>query len=74
MVVGRQETNIPKLNGKYNTSRLFEELKKVKEIYPDKMDAVITVADSLPYKNLITGMDLLLQAGFPEIAVTSEVQ
>ncbi|MCB0343115.1 MAG: biopolymer transporter ExbD [Pseudobdellovibrionaceae bacterium] len=72
--VGPQSTVIPKVGEEYDTARLLTEVKKVKEIYPDKTDVVITVADSLPYKTLIGGMDVLLQAGFPQIAVTSEVQ
>ncbi|MBX7231188.1 MAG: biopolymer transporter ExbD [Bdellovibrionales bacterium] len=71
IVVGRSMTTIPKLNGEYNKDALLIELKKVKELYPEKVDAVITVLDELPYKTLIDGMDALLTTGFPEIAVST---
>lgn len=71
IVVGRSSSAIGKLNGEYNQKGLLTELKKVKELYPDKVDAVITVLDELPYKTLIDGMDALLTAGFPEISVAT---
>lgn len=71
IVVGQQNQMIEKFNGQYNDESLLVELKKIKELYPDKMDAVITVRDELPYESLIRGMDALLTAGFPEIGVTT---
>jgi len=71
IVIGRQSSSIAKLNGAYNTDALLTELKKVKELYPEKVDAVITVLDELPYESLIDGMDALLSAGFPEISVAT---
>ena len=47
------------------------EVKKIKELYPEKNDAIITVMDELPYETLIGGMDALLSGGFPEIAVAT---
>ena len=71
IVVGRESSTIPKLGADYNKTALLKELKRVKEIYPEKVDAVITVLDELPYKSLIDGMDALLSAGFPEISVAT---
>ncbi len=71
VVVGRSSSSIPKLNGEYNWLALLTELKKVKELYPEKVDAVITVLDELPYESLVNGMDALLSAGFPEISVAT---
>jgi len=71
VIVGRQSVGIPKTGGAYNDASLLTELKKVKELYPEKMDAVITVQDELPYETLIKGMDALLSAGFPEISVAT---
>jgi len=71
IVVGRSSTNINKEGGNYNHVALLAELKKVKELYPEKVDAVITVLDELPYETLVHGMDALLSAGFPEISVAT---
>lgn len=71
IVVGRSSTNITKEGGDYNHAALLAELKKVKELYPEKVDAVITVLDELPYETLVHGMDALLTAGFPEISVAT---
>ena len=75
VVIARQEIRFPKLNGAYDQEKLMVEVKKIKELYPEKNDAVITVQDELPYETLIGGMDALLSGGFPEISVaTAAVQ
>ena len=71
IVVGRQTSVINKVNNAYDQGKLLEELKKIKELYPDKSDAVITMSDELPYEHLIGGMDSLLSSGFPEISVAT---
>lgn len=71
VLIGRQTVTIAKVNGDYNQAGLVNELKKVKELYPDKSDAVITMKDELPYASLIGGMDALLQSGFPQISVAT---
>ena len=71
VIIGRQEVRFPKLNGAYDQDKLMAEVKKIKELYPEKNDAVITVQDELPYETLIGGMDALLTGGFPEISVAT---
>lgn len=71
IIIGRQEMRFPKLNGQYDQEKLVAEVKKIKELYPEKSDAVVTVMDELPYESLIGGMDALLVAGFPEISVAT---
>lgn len=71
VLVGKQKMVIEKVDGEYDTPRLVGELEKVKETYPEKVDAVITVSDHLPYETLINGMDALLSSGFPEISVAT---
>ncbi|MCB0349884.1 MAG: biopolymer transporter ExbD [Bdellovibrionales bacterium] len=71
VLVGRQETIVPKLQNEYDMVKLISELKKIKEIYPDKMDCVVTMSDDLAYVNLIGGMDALLQSGFPQISIAT---
>jgi biopolymer transport protein ExbD len=71
VIIARQTLEFPKVNGEYDQVKITAELKKIKELYPDKVDAVITVLDELPYGSLISGMDALLTAGFPEISVAT---
>ncbi len=71
ILVGRQTQIVPKRADQYDDVALLAELKKVKEIYPEKVDAVITVQDELAYETLIAGMDGLLSAGFPEISIAT---
>lgn len=71
MIIGRTELRFPKVNGAYDQEKLMVEVKKIKELYPEKNDAIITVMDELPYESLIGGMDALLSGGFPEIAVAT---
>lgn len=71
MLIGRQELRFPMVNGTYDRARLTSEVKKIKELYPEKNDAIITVMDELSYESLIGGMDALLSGGFPEISVAT---
>lgn len=71
VVVGRESVLLPKIAGQYDQEGLVKELKKVKELYPEKVDSIITVADELPYETLVNGMDALLTAGFPEIGIAT---
>lgn len=71
ITLGRQSSYVPKRDGDYDTKKLVEELKKIKELYPEKVDSVVTVLDELPYESLIHGMDALLASGFPQISVAT---
>ena len=62
---------IDKVNGEYDKDSLLEKLTQVKQAYPEKVDAVITVEEQLKYDFLIQGMDLLLKSGFPAISVAT---
>ena len=71
VIIGRSEMRFPKVGGKYDQDKLTAEIKKIKELYPDKMDCVVTILDELPYEALVFGMDSLLIGGFPEISVAT---
>lgn len=71
ILVGRQETVISKSGEEYNTVKLSEELKKIKEIYPEKNDCVLSMSDDLAYLHLISGMDVVLQSGFSQISIAT---
>jgi len=71
VLIGRQTVAVPKLGDQYDLKKLVSELKRIKEIYPEKLDAVITMSDDLAYLHLVSGMDALLESGFPEISVAT---
>ncbi len=72
VIIGSDKIQIPKSRaGEYDLERLLAKLKEIKEKYPDKTDAVITVDEVLPYELLITGMDTMIQGGFQTISVST---
>ena len=71
IIIARRNFSLPKLNNQYDKERLLTELTQIKEQYPQKLDAVITMRDELAYEYLIQGMDALLKAGFPEISIAT---
>lgn len=72
VVIGSKTMDIPKLGPEeYDTDTLVARLMEIKQVYPDKVDAVITVEEQLKYDYLIQGMDAILQAGFPAISVAT---
>lgn len=72
ILLGKKYTPINKnAQGEYDYPTLIEALKRVKELYPEKVDAVVTMNDELKYEFLIGGMDALLQSGFPQISIAT---
>jgi biopolymer transport protein TolR len=72
VIIGSKQMDIPKkANGDYDEETLLARLMEIKQIYPDKVDAIITMDEHLKYDFLIHGMDGLLQAGFPAISVAT---
>jgi biopolymer transport protein TolR len=71
LMIGKKQVSIPKVGGKYDDVTLAHQLAGVKQQYPDKKDAVITVQEELTYDDLIHGMDMLLTAKFEEISVAA---
>lgn len=69
ITVGTQIINVPLLNNEYDDIGLVAQLERAKKLYPNKTDAAIAMADTLPYERLIKGMDGFLKAGFPQISV-----
>ncbi len=69
--IGKKEISIPKIAGAWDDQALNRELKAIKQEYPEKKDGVVAVQDELTYDDMIHGMDLLLAAGFDEIAVAT---
>ncbi len=72
ILIGTRTVDVPKLaNGEYDRATLVARLMEVKQVHPDKVDAVVTVEEQLKYDFMIQGMDALLEAGFPAISVAT---
>jgi len=71
LTVGKQVINLPVKAGEFDDIGLMAQLQRVKQLYPEKTDALVTMADDLPYEQLIRGMDDCLQSGFPAISVAT---
>jgi biopolymer transport protein TolR len=69
LTVGSQSIMIPILNNEYDDIGLEAQLERAKQLYPNKTDAAISMADDLPYERLIKAMDGFLKKGFPQISV-----
>lgn len=71
LTVGRQVISLPMVNQQFDESGLVAQLQRVKQLYPEKVDAVVSVADAIPYEQLIKAMDNCLTAGFSAISVAT---
>jgi biopolymer transport protein TolR len=72
LTAGTQMISLPLLgDGAYDDEGLVAQLQRVKQLYPDKVDAVVAIEDPLPYNQLIKAMDDLLVSGFSAISVAT---
>lgn len=69
--IGKDRMLIPKLEDKYDKGTLLEQLKMVKQKYPEKVDGVTSVRDNVKYKHLVAAMDAFITAGFPQVSITT---
>lgn len=75
LIVGKNNYDFPRKGKELENTKLIERLKSVKESFPQKSDAVISMMEQLKYDDLIRGMDALLQSGFTAVNIaTFEVQ
>ncbi|MFK8138538.1 MAG: ExbD/TolR family protein [Bdellovibrionales bacterium] len=63
---------IPKLEGNFNKMELYNQLVQIKQRFPENSSATISLQDNLEYNDMIEGMDAILNAGFPEVAVATQ--
>jgi biopolymer transport protein ExbD len=63
--------SLPMINNQFDDAGLIAQLQRVKQLYPDKVDAIVSVADSVPYESLIKAMDDMLVSGFNSISVAT---
>lgn len=71
LTVGKQVISLPTVNQQFDDAGLVAQLQRVKQLYPEKVDAIVTVADAIPYEQLIKAMDNMLVAGFSAISVAT---
>ena len=71
LTVGRQIISLPLIEQQFDDAGLVAQLQRVKQLYPEKVDAVLTVADVMPYEQLIKAMENILTAGFSSISVAT---
>ena len=71
LTIGKQAFSLPLINSQYDEAGLIAQLQRVKQLYPEKKDAVVAVSDELAYERLIKAMDSLLISGFPAISVAT---
>lgn len=71
LTIGKQAISIPNKGTEFDDVGLLAQLERVKQLYPEKTDGVVAVAEGLPYEMLIRSMDSFLKAGFPSISVAT---
>ena len=71
LVVGPDKYTFDKRGGEWVTGELTERLAVVRQMYPDKSDATVTVDNEVPYEKMILGMDALLGGGFSSISIAT---
>lgn len=69
LVVGQEQTPIPKRGTEYDFEKLGAELKKTKEAHQDKNDIQVASEDQIVFETLIRTMDTALSARFADISL-----
>jgi len=69
LVVGQDQTPIPKRGSDYDFETLATNLKKAKDSHPDKNDVQVASEDQIVFDTLIRTMDTALTARFPDISL-----
>ena len=69
ILLGKDFIPIPRVNKDFDNEALTAELVKIKELYNDKEDAIVTMDDSLEYKYLIDAMDTLIFNKFSQVTI-----
>lgn len=68
LFVGKDVRPIPKVNDAYDNESLEADLKKIKQLYPDKAGIKLAINDETLYEVVVGVMDTGLRAGFaPEL-------
>ncbi|MDE0119688.1 MAG: biopolymer transporter ExbD [Bdellovibrionales bacterium] len=71
IMIGKERIDIPKSGSNYNEKALLKEIKKIKDIYPEKKDVIVASRDTVKYEYVVAAMDALLNGGFPEVVIAT---
>lgn len=71
LVFRDKATRIGFFEGKYDTKTLAQELRRIKEAFPNKQDIVISVDDEISYGSLVKGMDVAITEHFPQVSIAT---
>ncbi len=72
ITLGSERIMIPiKKSGVYSHEDFLKSVREIKQIYPDKIDVVISSQNNLLYKDLVMVMDLLLEVGFTGMTIST---
>jgi biopolymer transport protein TolR len=69
LVVGQDQTPIPKKGNDYDFERLAAELKKAKDAHADKNDVQVASEDQIQFDTLIRTMDTAITSRFIDISL-----
>ena len=69
LVVGQEQTPIPKRGADYDFEKLGTELKKAKDAHPDKNDITVSSEDQTIFDTIIRTMDVALTARFADVSL-----
>src|SRR5688572_10565089 len=69
LVVGQEQTPIPKKGTDYDFEKLGAELKKSKAAHPDKNDITVASEDQIVFDTIIRTMDTALTARFADVSL-----
>lgn len=64
LFVGKDVRPIPKINSNYDNESLEADLKKIKQLYPDKGGVKMAIEDEIMYEVVVGAIDTGLRAGF----------
>lgn len=69
LVAGTDQQPLPKKGTEYDFEKLGSELKKIKDMKPDKTDVQVASEDQIKFETLVRTMDTALSARFPDISL-----
>lgn len=69
---GRNAFSIRLKEDEYDKQSLYDQLRVIKKRNPELNMASISLEDDLKYNEMVEGMDVMLNAGFPEVSVRTQ--